>query len=82
MSQMYPKYKRQRFLLAFIRQLDSSVTLNELQKLVFLYTMKKNSDYYEFQPYKFGSYSFQLAEDVDILCRDGFVCGRRGKKKL
>ena len=73
MSKMYPKYKRQRFLLAFIRQLDSSVTLNELQKLVFLYTMKENSDYYEFLPYKFGSYSFQLAEDVDILRRDGFV---------
>jgi hypothetical protein len=68
-----PAYKRQRFLLAFIRQLQDGVTSTDLQKLVFLYTMKENSDFYEFIPYKFGSYSFRLAEDVDILRRDGFL---------
>jgi uncharacterized protein (DUF488 family) len=35
--------------------------------------MAENSDFYEFVPYKFGSYSFQLAEDLDILCRDGYL---------
>ncbi|MEL7608820.1 MAG: DUF488 domain-containing protein [Bacillota bacterium] len=68
-----PTYKRQRFLLAFIRQLQSGVTSTDLQKLVFLHTMKEGSDFYEFIPYKFGSYSFQLAEDVDILCRDSYL---------
>lgn len=68
-----PTYKRQRFLLAFIRQLQSGVTSTDLQKLVFLHTMKEGSDIYEFIPYKFGSYSFQLAEDVDILCRDSYL---------
>jgi len=68
-----PTYKRQRFLLSFVRQLNSSVTATDLQKLVFLHTMAGGSDYYEFVPYRFGSYSFQLKEDLDILQRGGFV---------
>jgi hypothetical protein len=68
-----PTYKRQRFLLSFVRQLNNGVTTTDLQKLVFLHTMAGYSSYYEFIPYKFGSYSFQLKEDLDILQRDGFV---------
>lgn len=68
-----PTYKRQRFLLAFIRQLQGGVTSTDLQKLVFLHVMSEGLDFYEFIPYKFGSYSFQLAEDLDILRRDGYL---------
>ena len=68
-----PTYKRQRFLLAFVRQLQSSVSATDLQKLIFLHTMAGDSDYYEFIPYKFGAYSFQLKEDLEILQRDGFI---------
>lgn len=68
-----PTYKRQRFLLAFIRQLKGGVTSTDLQKLIFLYTMKEKSEFYEFVPYKFGSYSFQLAEDIEILRRDRYL---------
>jgi hypothetical protein len=68
-----PVYKRQRFLLSFVRQLNGGVTATDLQKLVFFHTMAGDSDYYEFVPYRFGSYSFQLKEDLDILQRDGFV---------
>lgn len=68
-----PTYKRQRFLLAFIRQFQDYVAPTDLQKLVFLHTMDGNSEFYEFIPYKFGAYSFQLAEDVDILRRDGYL---------
>ena len=67
-----PTYKRQRYLLSFVRQLNS-VTATDLQKLVFLHTMEGYSNHYEFVPYKFGSYSFQLKEDLDILQRDGFL---------
>lgn len=73
MNNTQPTYKRQRFLLAFIQQINGSVSSTDLQKLVFLHTMKENSDFYEFLPYKFGAYSFQLAEDVDILCKDGYL---------
>ncbi|NLM20848.1 MAG: DUF488 domain-containing protein [Peptococcaceae bacterium] len=68
-----PKFRRQRFLLAFLRQLNDGVTATDLQKLVFLYTMTEGSDFYEFVPYRFGPYSFQLREDLDILQREGFV---------
>jgi uncharacterized protein (DUF488 family) len=64
---------RQRFLLAFIRQINESVSFTDLQKLVFLHTMKKHSGFYDFLPYKYGAYSFQLAEDLDILRRDGYL---------
>jgi uncharacterized protein YwgA len=73
-----PTYKRQRFLLSFVRQLNS-VSATDLQKLVFLNTMAGESNYYEFVPYKFGSYSFQLKEDLDILQRDGFVALEYGQ---
>ena len=73
MSNTQPTYKRQRFLLAFIRQLNESVSSTDLQKLVFLTTMMENTDFYKFLPYRYGAYSFQLAEDIDILRRNGFV---------
>jgi len=71
-NNLQPTYRRQRFLLSFIRQIKDGVTSTDLQKLVFLYEMK-NKEYYNFIPYKFGSYSFQLAEDIDILRRDGYL---------
>lgn len=68
-----PVYKRQRFLLDFIRQLNGGATVTDLQKLIFLYSQSNTPNYYEFIPYKFGPYSFQLAEDIEILCRDHFL---------
>lgn len=68
-----PTYKRQRFLLSFIRQIEQGVYSTDLQKLVFLYTMEGKSNYYEFIPYKYGAYSFQLAEDVTSLKLGGFL---------
>lgn len=73
MNNLQPTYRRQRFLLDFIRQLENGVTNTELQKLVFMHTMKNKTDLYEFIPYKFGAYSFQLAEDLDILNKDEYL---------
>lgn len=70
---LQPTYKRQRFLLAFIRQLKDGATATDIQKLVFFYTMKEKSEFYEFVPYRFGPYSFQLTEDIDILRRDNYL---------
>ena len=68
-----PTYKRQRFLLSFINNLSDGVTLTEIQKLVFLHTMYNGDAFYDFIPYKYGAYSFQLADDIDILRRDGYI---------
>ena len=51
---LQPTYKRQRFLLSYIRQLNESVSVTDIQKLIFLYTMKEKTEYYEFVPYRFG----------------------------
>lgn len=78
-----PTYKRQRFLLAFIRQLQCGVTSTDLQKLVFLHTISEGLDFYGFIPYKYGPYSLQLAEDLDILRRDGYLsieCMKEGSR--
>lgn len=72
-SSSQPTYKRQRFLLDFIRHLPGGARSTDLQKLVFLYTMKDQSDFYEFVPYMYGPYSFQLAEDVNTLRNNGFL---------
>jgi uncharacterized protein (DUF488 family) len=77
-----PVYKRQRFLLAFVRQISGSVAHTDLQKLVFLHTMEGGSAFYDFVPYKYGAYSFQLAEDVDILRRDGYLSVENSRIKV
>ena len=68
-----PIYKRQRFLLDYIRQLDGGASATDIQKLVFLYCQTCCAPYYEFIPYKYGPYSFQLAADIDVLWRDHFI---------
>lgn len=72
----YPVYKRQRFLLEFISKLEGGASATDIQKLVFLHCQNTGVHYYGFVPYKYGPYSFQLAEDLDILRRDGFVSFR------
>jgi len=82
MSEKLPFYKRQRFLFAFIQQLKDSVTATDLQKLVFLYSMKNNVKHYDFIPYKYGAYSFQLAQDIDILREHGFLSSATNRIKV
>lgn len=71
-----PTYKRQRFLLDFVKQLSTDATTTDLQKLIFLHTKNGYSSYYDFIPYKYGPYSFQLAEDISILQQNGFLVKR------
>lgn len=72
-KRILPVYKRQRFLLDFISQIANGATATDLQKLVFLYSKANNVEHYDFIPYKFGPYSFQLAEDLEILQRDKYI---------
>ncbi|MEY8523462.1 DUF488 family protein [Lachnospiraceae bacterium 38-10] len=68
-----PTYKRQRFLLDFVKQLSADATTTDLQKLIFLHTKSGYSSYYDFIPYRYGPYSFQLAEDISILLQNEFL---------
>ena len=72
-KKLQPAYLRQRYLLSFLRQLDCGASATDIQKLIFLDMQRTASQQYEFIPYKYGPYSFQLAEDLDILRRDSFI---------
>ena len=67
-----PTYKRQRFLLEFMNQVENT-TSTDLQELIFLNSINENLAYYDFIPYKYGPYSFQLAEDINILQQKGYL---------
>ena len=73
MSARQPVYKRQQFLLALIQHLNGRVLATDLQKIVFLYSMASGTSYYDFVPYKYGAYSFQLAQDIEVLCKNGYM---------
>ena len=59
-----PVYKRQQFLLSFLKELNEPLTATEFQKLLFLFLTKNNLPYYEFVPYLYGSFSIQAGEVV------------------
>ena len=62
-----PVYKRQQFLLSFLKELNEPLTATEMQKLLFLYLIKNQLFYYDFVPYLYGGVSLQAAEDINTL---------------
>lgn len=76
-----PTYKRQRFLLELAERLPEPTTATDFQKIMFLYMMQTSRIDYEFVPYRYGPYSFQLAADIDTLRRAGFLSDETHKIK-
>ena len=74
-----PVYKRQRFLLAFLKELNEPLTATDLQKLLFLYLTKNNLPYYDFIPYLYGGFSLQAREDIYTLQNLGWLAETNGK---
>ena len=69
-----PTYMRQRYLLGFYSQMKGErLQSTNTQKLIFLHQKKHGLSYYDFIPYKYGPYSFQLNEDIQVLIRDGYL---------
>jgi hypothetical protein len=74
-----PVYKRQRFLLAFARELNEPLTAVEFQKLFFLYLTRNNLSYYDFVPYLYGGCSLQAVEDINTLLASGWLDDSNGR---
>jgi hypothetical protein len=74
-----PVYKRQQFLLAFLKEFDEPLAAIDFQKLLFLYLSKNNLPYYDFVPYLYGSYSIQAGEDINTLQAMGWLADTNGK---
>ncbi|WP_423907934.1 DUF488 family protein [Candidatus Spongiihabitans sp.] len=67
-----PKFYRQRFLLSLLRFINTEVTRTELQKHSFLFSQQAPMGY-DFVPYQYGCYSFQLDKDLLNLSERGFI---------
>jgi hypothetical protein len=74
-----PIYKRQQFLLSFVRELNESLTAIEFQKLLFLYLTRNNLSYYDFVPYLYGGCSIQAVKDINTLQIMGWLDNSNGK---
>jgi hypothetical protein len=74
-----PVYKRQQFLLTFLKELNEPLAAIDFQKLLFLYLTKNNLPYYDFVPYLYGSYSIQAGEDINTLQAMGWLADTNGK---
>ncbi|MDR1165928.1 MAG: DUF488 domain-containing protein [Deltaproteobacteria bacterium] len=72
-TQNQPTFARQRFLLEFVRQFNDGVAESDLQILAFLYLTRDNFRSYAFIPRFYAPYSFQLANDLEILRAKGFL---------
>lgn len=68
-----PVYKRQQFLLAFLKELNEPLGVIEFQKLLFLYLIQNKLSYYDFVPYLYGGFSIQASEDIKTLQAMGWL---------
>lgn len=66
-------YYRRKILLALLNELGGKVSKLSLQKLLFLFSQSQQVTSYNFLPYKFGCYSFQVSADMSTLAKYGLV---------
>jgi len=75
-----PTYNRQKLLLFLLEQAGGVLKKIDLHKLLFLYIKETGVNHYAFVPYRFGCYSFQAADDLDLLHKRGWL--EQGNKEL
>ncbi|MBI1320253.1 MAG: DUF488 family protein [Candidatus Hydrogenedens sp.] len=68
-----PVYHRQRLLLFLIHQAGGRLGRMDLQKLLFLFIQEGGTTQYSFVPYRYGCFSFQANEDLDLLSSRGWL---------
>lgn len=68
-----PAYRRQRMLLYLLETSPNGLSKMDFQQLLLLYCKETESKHYEFVPYRYGGYSFQCANDLDVLEKQGWI---------
>lgn len=66
-------FYRRKIILALLQLLSGEVEKLRLQKLLFLYAMKKQEPEYDFVPYKFGCYSYSAKADLSTMVGKGHL---------
>lgn len=72
-STKYPKYYRQRFIITLLQYLNNSLTWSEFQSILFLSQRETEISYYDFVLSCNKFYSFEAANDVQVLNRLGWI---------
>ena len=68
-----PNFHRQRFLLAFLGLTGGRLSKMDFQKLLFLSQQEAGCSHYDFVPYRYGCYSFQVQSDIELLESRGWL---------
>lgn len=72
-------FYRRKIILGLIELLGGEVEKLRLQKLLFLYAMKKQKPEYDFVPYKFGCYSYSAKADMNTMVKKGYLSETENK---
>lgn len=62
-------YYRRKILLALLQQFGGELKSTPLQKLLLVFTRRQREPAYEFVPYKYGAYSFQVRADKGTMIK-------------
>jgi uncharacterized protein (DUF488 family) len=66
-------FYRRKILLALLQVFENELDKIRLQKLLFLYTKRKQNPEYEFVPYKYGCFSFSANADLNAMVKKGLL---------
>ena len=66
-------FYRRKILLALLEAFGGSLAKTDCQKLLFLFCLRREKNYYDFFPYKYGGFSFLLYQDKSRLTDLGLL---------
>ncbi len=66
-------FYRRKILLALLEAFGGSLAKTDCQKLLFLFCARREKNYYDFFPYKYGNFSLILAQDGNRLADLGLL---------
>ena len=72
-------FYRRKVIIGLIELLGGEVEKLRLQKLLFLYAMKKQNPEYDFVPYKYGCYSYSAKADMNTMVKKGYISETENK---
>lgn len=76
-------FYRRKIILSLFQLCKGRIEKTRLQKLLFLYTQKKQNAEYDFIPYKFGCYSYSANADLVTMVKKEFLIeSEKGYTKL
>lgn len=75
-------FYRRKVILALIELLGGEIEKIRFQKLLFLYSMRKQKPEYDFVPYKYGCYSYSANADMQAMARKEVIKENESKYSI